>query len=290
MACPSGPAGRRAPRRRPGPPRSSCRSRRPPRAPVASAAATSRGVSPTRTVASPPKSAPAAAAARARATCTSSERASCVSPNAPMSRSSNPRRPRAPSLTSASGRMLPVSTDWRAPTVPFGAVVAVVAVVAAVAGGAASAVSAATAPGRACPRCLTSSPYAGACRVRPAMNAATCPRGSGTPAMVSVSTMMARSVRPAIGATCGSSRPNSSANTTPYRWVLRPPALRRVWSTSHRTSSSGVSMTSKATARTRIGEAMGRCGGGGAHAAVRLSPLARRNGPGGRGTREQRNA
>ena len=55
---------------------------------------------------------------------------------------------------------------------------------------------------------------------------------------VSVSTMMmmARSVRPAIGATCGSSRPNSSANTTPYRWVLRPPALTRVWSISHRIS------------------------------------------------------
>ena len=60
------------------------------------------------------------------------------------------------------------------------------------------------------------------------MNAATCPGGSGTPARVSVSVMMARSVRPAIGATCGSSCPNSSANTTPYRRLLRPPASSRV--------------------------------------------------------------
>ncbi len=56
------------------------------------------------------------------------------------------------------------------------------------------------------------------------MNASTCRPGSAIPARASVSAMMARSVRPAIGATSASCRPNSSENTTPYRFRLRPPA------------------------------------------------------------------
>jgi hypothetical protein len=47
--------------------------------------------------------------------------------------------------------------------------------------------------------------------------------------------MIARSVRPAIGATLRSSRPNSSRNTTPYKSTLTPPALISVWSTSQST-------------------------------------------------------
>ena len=40
--------------------------------------------------------------------------------------------------------------------------------------------------------------------------------------------MMARSVRPAFGATAVSSRPNISANTTSYSRVPRPSALTNV--------------------------------------------------------------
>ena len=90
------------------------------------------------------------------------------------------------------------------------------------------------------------------------MNAATCRAGSAIPAIVSVSAMMARSVRPAIGATWASSRPNRSANTSPYSCPLSPrPAFSSVWSTSHRTSSSG--MTVKVTGRlgSRPGAAAG---------------------------------
>ena len=71
------------------------------RAPVASAAATSSGVSPISrvdAVASPPKPVPVTARARSRATWTSSERASWLSPYAPISSSSNPVRPSARQL------------------------------------------------------------------------------------------------------------------------------------------------------------------------------------------------
>ena len=47
---------------------------------------------------------------------------------------------------------------------------------------------------------------------------------TGAPASASVSPMMARSVRPAFGATSVSSRPNISRNTTSYRRVPRPSA------------------------------------------------------------------
>ena len=49
----------------------------------------------------------------------------------------------------------------------------------------------------------------GARAVRPAMNGSTYRRGSAMPASSSVSRMIARSVRPAIGASASSDRPNS---------------------------------------------------------------------------------
>ena len=94
------------------------------RAPVASAAATSSGVSPISTVDWPPKSAPYAARAARLATGTSSARTSCTSPYAPTSRSRCSPSPAAASFAVASGRMLPVSTDWRAPAAASAAIAA----------------------------------------------------------------------------------------------------------------------------------------------------------------------
>ncbi len=161
-----------------------------------------------------------------------------------MHRSSGSRSPSAASFASATARILPVSTDWctrpsgAAPFAPF-----VPAVPGALAApltrrSAASAASAAAAPGRARPREATTVRTAGACAARPAMNGSTCRRGSGTPASVSVSRMIARSVRPAIGADTPSDRPNSCRNTTEYRSAPTPPALSRVPSTSQSTRSS----------------------------------------------------
>ena len=133
-----------------------------------------------------------------------------------MHRSSGSRSPSAASLTSATARTLPVSTDWCARPD-------------------ASAASAAAAPGSARPRAATEVRTAGACAASPAMNGSTCRRGSGTPASVSVSRTIARSVRPAIGAVVSSDRPNSCRNTTEYMSAPTPPAFSRVPSTSQST-------------------------------------------------------
>ena len=177
------------------------------RAPAASAADISSGVSPATTVDTPPKSAPGAdppyrAAARRRATATSSVRTSWSSPYAPMHRSSGSRSPSAASFTSATGRMLPVSTDWctRSPgpeAVPPGPGAEPPEPEAEPPGpeavppgpeaepsrpaaapwrpddSAASAASAAVAPGSARPRSAIASRTDGARAVRPAMNSST---------------------------------------------------------------------------------------------------------------------
>jgi hypothetical protein len=65
-------------------------------------------------------------------------------------------------------------------------------------------------------------------RASVARKASTRSRGASIPAIASVSAMIARSVRPAFGATAGSSRPNISRNTTSYRRVPRPSALTSV--------------------------------------------------------------
>jgi len=134
-----------------------------------------------------------------------------------MHRSSGSRSPSAASLTSATGRMLPVSTDWRtrlcppagkgqpgppgaAGVIPGAAAIPAVGVIpgaAAIPGAgvipgagairaAASALSAAAAPGSALPRAATASRTDGACAVSPAMNGSTYRRGSGMPASSSV--------------------------------------------------------------------------------------------------------
>jgi dGTPase len=179
------------------------------RAPAASAAATSNDVSPTNTVDVPPKSAPYAWNAARLATGTSSARTSCISPYAPTSRSRCSPIPARPSLSSASGRTFPVRTDWRAPA-------------------SASAARAAEAPGMGRTSSGTSPSAAADCRARTARRSSTWTRGSAIPASASVSSRIARSVRPALEATVNRSRPNSSLNAASYMRVPRPPALTSV--------------------------------------------------------------
>jgi hypothetical protein len=97
--------------------------------------------------------------------------------------------------------MLPVSTDWRIPAE-------------------ASAAMASAAPGNG--RTGPGTAPSAATRASATRKASTSPRG--IPASASVSPAMARSVRPAFGATSVSSRPNISRNTTSYRRVPRPSA------------------------------------------------------------------
>ncbi len=99
--------------------------------------------------------------------------------------------------------MLPVSTDWRAPIE-------------------ASSSMAAAAPGKARTSARTV-PDADN-RASAARKPSTAASDEATPASASVSRMIARSVRPAFGATAGSSRPNISRNTTSYSRVPRPRA------------------------------------------------------------------
>ena len=218
------------------------------RAPAASAADISSGVSPATTVDTPPKSVPGAdppyrAAARRRATATSSVRTSWSSPYAPMHRSSWSRSPSAASFTSATGRMLPVSTDWctrplrpeAAPPGPEAAPPRPEATPWRPDDSAASAASAAVAPGSARPRSAIASRTDGARAVRPAMNSSTYRRGSAMSASSSVSRMIARSVRPAIGASASGDRPNSWPNTMVYSSAPTPPAFSSVPSRSHST-------------------------------------------------------
>jgi hypothetical protein len=94
-----------------------------------------------------------------------------------------------------------VSTDWRIPA-------------------AASAAMASAAPGSG--QTGPGTAPSAATRASTARKASTSPRD--TPASSSVSPTMARSVRPAFGATSVSSRPNISRNTTSYRRVPRPSA------------------------------------------------------------------
>jgi hypothetical protein len=110
--------------------------------------------------------------------------------------------------------MLPVSTDWRIPPD-------------------ASAPMAAAAPGsgRTRPGPAPAAPSAPSvpsaqARASAARNLSTSVRG--TPASASVSPAMARSVRPALGATSSSSRPNISRNTASYSRVPSPSALSKV--------------------------------------------------------------
>ncbi len=101
--------------------------------------------------------------------------------------------------------MLPVSTDWRIPAE-------------------ASAAIAETAPasGRTGPGTAPSAHE----RASAARKASTSARG--IPASSSVSPAMARSVRPALGATAVSARANIPANTISYSRVPSPSALTSV--------------------------------------------------------------
>ena len=109
---------------------------------------------------------------------TSSALTSCTSPYAPASRSRSAPSPARRSFSAASGLTFPVSSDWRIPA-------------------AASAAMASEAPGsgRTGPGTVSSAATrSSAARNGPAAE-------TGTPAIASVSPMMARSVRPAFGAT-----------------------------------------------------------------------------------------
>ena len=86
--------------------------------------------------------------------------------------------------------MLPVSTDWTMRPV------------------AASALIASAAPGSTRPCSRTTSATDGATCARTRWKASTWVRGCGTPARASVSSAMARSVRPAIDGAAGTSTPN----------------------------------------------------------------------------------
>jgi hypothetical protein len=68
------------------------------------------------------------------------------------------------------------------------------------------------------------------------MNGSTYRRGSETPAAVSVSRIIARSVRPAIGQKASIERPKSCTNTTSYKSRPTSSALSSVPSMSQSTS------------------------------------------------------